>query len=321
MSAPGPRRITLVTNELRGLVPVGGMGTATTFLALALARMGHSVEILLAWQSAAEVQPYWASVYERAGVRVRAVPESGERVDSWHFGVMRNVELALRADPPDVVIAHDLDAPAYSALRLRQAGLGLEDTLFVVFCHGTKRWILDMSRKTDTKDVVELLRVSGLERASVELADVVVSPSAYLLDWMRGQGWRLPNRTLVIPYFTRSGATGEPVPMPAVVGEERLERLAFFCRYEEKKGLSSFIAALNALEPELLEGRELEFVGKATATLPRERVQREISSATKRAVRRLSFVTELDQPEALARLNRPATLAVIPSLGDNSPNT
>src|SRR6266566_1938281 len=130
-------RVTLVTNELRGFYPAGGMGTAMTFLALAVARMGHSVQVLLSWEAERPIDPYWERMYADAAIRVLRVPESNERIEPGHFGVLRNVELALRADPPDVVIAHDLSAPAYSALRLRDLGLAFTDVLFVVFCHGT----------------------------------------------------------------------------------------------------------------------------------------------------------------------------------------
>ena len=40
------RRVTLVAGELLGYVRTGGLGTATTFLSLALARMGHAVDVL-----------------------------------------------------------------------------------------------------------------------------------------------------------------------------------------------------------------------------------------------------------------------------------
>ena len=50
--------------------------------------------------------------------------------------------------------------------------------------------------------------MTALERASVELADAVVSPSAYLVDWMQRQGWKLPAQTFVIPHVSRAGATG-----------------------------------------------------------------------------------------------------------------
>src|SRR5438046_1098483 len=176
------------------------MGTATTFLALARARLGHSVEILIGLHHVAEsVDPVWGRVYADAGVRLRSARESDERVEPWHFEVARKVELELRADPPDVVVVHDLGGPAYSALRLRQAGVAFENTLFVVFCHGSRRYVLELSRKLGVRDLRQLLDVGVHEQASVELADVVVSPSSYLLDWMRSDGWRLPNRTFVIP--------------------------------------------------------------------------------------------------------------------------
>lgn len=321
MPGDASRKVTMLTYELRGLTPVGGMGTATTHLALALARDGHEVEIVLGWQRAAAIDPYWQDVYTQAGIRVRSAPDTGEHVDSWHFGVMRNVEQALRADPPDVIIAHDFYAPAYSALRLRQAALAFENCLFVVFCHGTRRYVADTSRQLYVKDLRTLLAVGMLERASVELADVVVSPSSYLVDWMRGEGWRLPEQTHVIPYLTRSGATGESPPQAPHATNGRVERLAFFGRLDEKKGLEPFAAGLNALEPELLEGLELEFLGKSTATWPVPRVEGLLSDRTKHALRSISFHTNLDQHEALARLKRPGTLAVMPSLLDNSPNT
>jgi glycosyltransferase involved in cell wall biosynthesis len=313
--------VTVVANELRGFVPVGGMGTATTFLALALARMGHSVEILLGRHGADSINSYWGTTYTRAGIRIRSAPPSEERVEPPNFAVAGNVAAALRADAPEVVIAHDFGAPAYAALRLRQAGIALENTLFVTFCHGARLWIMDLSRKIGVTDLRQLLAFSILERAAVELADVVVSPSAHLVRWMREQGWRLPERTIVIPYFTRSAATGEPARTRGR-GDDGgpVQRLAFFGRLDEKKGLRPFAAALNTLEPQLLDGLEVEFIGKPTATWTRERVEGLLTEPTKRVLASVSFETQLDQHEALTRLSRAGTLAVMPSLGENSPN-
>src|SRR6266511_3590359 len=136
---------------------------------------------------------------------------------------------------------------------------------------------------------------------------------------MREQGWKLPARTLVIPYLTAPAATGDPASIRAWNESERLGRVAFFGRVDEKKGVRPFAAALNALEGELLEALQLEFVGKTTSTWPKERVCALLSSATTRGLS-VSFETELDQHEALALLSRPGTLAVMPSLQENSPN-
>jgi O-antigen biosynthesis protein len=318
---PGARRVTVIAHELRGFHPSGGMGTATAFLALALARLGHSVEILLGKHVPDSVDPEWASVYHGGRVRIRPVPESEQPVEPWHFAHTHRVMLGLETDPPDVVIAHDFGAPAYSALRLRQAGVAFADTLFVVFCHGTRRYVADLSPGVAIGDLQTVLGVGLLEQAAVELADVVVSPSAYLLDWMRARGWRLPERALVIPYFTRSTATGGPVPELRQTDSEPLQRLAFFGRVDEKKGLTLLAEALNAIEPSQLEGLELEFVGKTTGTWTPQRVEALLSDSTKRALRSIAFETQLDQRQALDRVRRPGTLVVMPSLQENSPNT
>src|SRR5207253_5816659 len=140
-------------------------------------------------------------------------------------------------------------APAYSALRLRQAGIAFDHTLFVVFCHGTRRWLLDVGPNIAPGDLHTVLGISLLERASLELADVVVSPSAYLVDWMRGRGWQLPPQTFVIPHVSRAGATGQPPPLPVSAESNRVDPVAFFGRPAERTGVRPSLPALNALEP------------------------------------------------------------------------
>ena len=313
-----PRRITLVADELLGYAG-NGLGTATTFLAVALARMGHEVEVLYFGKTpTGPVDSEWRRLYERVDVRVRPVLRRETSVEPPHFTGSREVELALRSEPPDVVIAQDFGAPAYCAVQLRRLGLAFESTLFVVYCHGTRQWVADMARKT--RVLPGALAVTRLEQAAIELADVAVSPSAYMLDWMRQQGWRLPETAMVIPLLTRSGATGEPPPEPARTdGARALERLVFFGRLEVRKGVRPFVGALNALEPQLLADVELEFLGRATKDFTPDRVRALLSETTTSAVRGISFETSLDQHEALARLSRPGTLAVMPSLEDNSP--
>jgi glycosyltransferase involved in cell wall biosynthesis len=313
---PPKRNVAFVADELLGYAG-NGIGTTTTFVCLALARLGYDVDVLFAGAAPSRpVKPEWQRLYDEAGVRVRIVSRGNERVEPSYFARSREVEAALRADPPDVVVVQDLGAPAYTAIRLRSLGLAFERTSFVVFCHGTRQWITDINRKVRVLPGAQAVAV--LERASVELADAVVSPSRYLVDWMRAEGWKLPARTLVIPHVSRAGATGkQPPPGPQA---KPVERLAFFGRLEERKGVRPFLAALNALEPELLARIEVEFIGRPTPPWPVERVMELLSAGTRQALRSLSFETTLDQDEALARLRRPGTLAVIPSFEENSPN-
>jgi glycosyltransferase involved in cell wall biosynthesis len=312
------RRITLVTTELRGTRPAGGIATGSTFLALGLARMGHDVEMLhVSAPATTLIDPQWNRVYERAGIGIRFVRRSEETIDPRYFEGLQETARALQTDPPDIVIVQDTAAPAYVALRLRQLGLAFENTLFVVVCYSTRLWLKDFSRMV--RVFPYLLGLNALEKASLELADVVVSPSKYVVEWMQEQGWRLPPDTFVIPYLSRSAATGED-PWQARAADGQVERIAFFGRLAEGKGLRPFAAGLNALDPELLREVELEFVGAATSAWPPERVTSLLSGTARAALRRVTFHTDLDQPAALERLARPGTLVVMPSFGETFGN-
>ena len=210
-------------------------------------------------------------------------------MEPWHFAHAHAVSLGLQESPPDVVVAHDFGAPAYTALRLRQAGIAFGNTLFVVYCHGPRRWIADINSNVAIGDLPTVLGVSVLEQAAVELADVVVSPSAYLLAWMDERGWRRPEQTLVIPYFTRAEATGEPTAASSGQDRAQIRRLSFFGRVDERKGVKLLIDGLNELDAALLDGLELEFVGKTTTSWPPERVLSLLGDATKRALAGVSF--------------------------------
>src|SRR5919204_5565611 len=173
-----PRRVTLVADEILGYVRTGGIGTATTFLALGLARLGHDVDVLYYGpERKIEVAPEWAGLYEDAGVRITIVPVSDAPVEPSYFARMRDVEVALRADPPDVVVAQDLGAPAYIALRLKRLGLAFERTSFVAFCHGTRRWVTDVSRKVRVLPGAHSVAV--LEQAWVGPAEEEGGPGAH----------------------------------------------------------------------------------------------------------------------------------------------
>ena len=311
------RRITLVCDELRG-IQGGGIGTVFAFLAIALARIGHKVEVLY-FGVPGHIEPAWASVYEDWGVKVRQLPPDDRRVHPQHFSRLLQIDEALRETPPDVVVAQDLAGAAYVALRRRQLGLGHEDMLFIVRCSGTRRWITDAARKVAVHPGA--LAITVLEQAALELADVVVAESRYMVEWMEQQGWRLPAETHVIPSLMEAGATGK-APVRAPVGRDgRVRRLVFFGRLEERKGVRPFAAALNALEPELLRRVELEFLGPTTPSWTPDRMRELLSSRTTKALRDVRFTTGLDRPHALAHLAQPGTLAVMPSLEDNSPST
>jgi glycosyltransferase involved in cell wall biosynthesis len=306
-----PRRITIVASELLGRSGTGGAGTADSLLAVALGRHGHGVRLLVA--SGRETGPLsaeWSERYADANVEIEVL-ERMPGVSPSFLAPTLEVFHALRPDPPDVVIADDWRGLAFAALRARQTGLALTDTAFVIHCHGPGRVLTEFAQKVP--DVQDRFGEDVTERASIELADAVVSPTAWLLEWMQRHGWPVPSAR-VIPYVREAAALDEtPDPVPT---DERIRRLAFFGQLREGKGIRIFLHALALLDPAMLDGIEVLFLGSARGRWAPDRVVEALP-----ALADVRFETTLDREAALAELRTPGTLAVMPSLLDNAPNT
>jgi glycosyltransferase involved in cell wall biosynthesis len=312
-----PRQITIVASELLGRAGTGGAGTADSLLAVALGRHGHSVRLLIAsGREIGPLNPEWMRRYESAGVEIRVL-EREPAVRPPYLAPPFEVLQALRENPPEVVIADDWRGLAYLALRARQTALALAETAFVIHCHGPGRVLTEFAQKVP--DTPERFGEQIAERSSIELADVVVSPSEWLLDWMRVHGWPVSENEQVIQYLRESAAFDEtPEPAPPATG---IRRLAFFGQLREGKGIRLFVDALGALEHDLLEGVEVVFLGSARGRWAADRVLNAISPEARERLGQIRFEPSLDREAALAELRRPGTLAVMPSLLDNSPNT
>ena len=308
------RRITVVASELLGRAGTGGAGTADSLLAVALGRHGHDVELLVAsGREIGTLSPAWARHYADAGVAVRVLEPAGA-IRPPYLAAPFEVFSALRENEPDVVVADDWRGLAYPALRARQAGRALAKTAFVVYCHGPGRVLTAFAEKVP--DTVERFGEQIAEQDEIRLADGVVSPSQWLLDWMRAHHWPVPDTARVIQYLRESVALETTVATPAPDGPVR--RLAFFGQLREGKGIRIFLAALRKLEHELPGGVEVVFLGSASKRWPAERIVDELPEGLRASAR---VETSLEREQALAELRRPGTLAVMPSLLDNSPNT
>ena len=302
------RRVTVVASELLGRAGTGGAGTADSLLAVALGRHGHDVELLIAsGRDIGELDAEWSRTYREANVRIRVL-ERLPGVRPVYHAPGYEVLQALRERAPDVVIADDWRGLAHASLRARQVGRALTGTAFVVHCHGPGRVLAEFAAKVP--DTVARFAEEAMERGSVALADAVVSPSEWLLDWMREHGWPVPDDARVVQYI-RESVTGD-APIPTQPHEPApIRRLAFFGQLREGKGVRIFLAALELLR-DRLDGVEVVFLGAATPRWSAERILAAWPTA--------HVESGLTREAALAELRRPRTLAVMPSLLDNSPN-
>ena len=124
-----------------------------------------------------------------------------------------------------------------------------------------------LAKRSGRVRVLDRFGESVAERAALELADAVVSPSAWLLDWFRAHRWLLPESAQVIQYLRQSAALHQPVD--PVHHEGQVRRLAFFGQLREGKGIRIFLDALDQLDPV-----DVVFLGAASKRWPREELMR-----------------------------------------------
>jgi glycosyltransferase involved in cell wall biosynthesis len=305
------KRVTVVASEVLGMPGIGGPGTADSLLALALARAGHRVDVLVApGREVTPISPEWEQRYADANVTLRRLEPVSVRPD--FLAPAAAVLAGLRADPPDVVVADDWRGLAWAVLRSRQVGRGFADTAFVVYAHGPSRLLAEAARKVP--DTIARFGEEVAQRACIELADAVVSPSAWLLDWLREHRWPAPKSAQVIQNLWQSVALDEPAA--AAPPSSSVQRLAFFGQLREGKGIGIFVESLRALDPTLLDGKELLFLGRESKRWTVERIREALGPDL---AGRARFETGLDRSGALAELRKPGTLVVLPTLLENSP--
>jgi glycosyltransferase involved in cell wall biosynthesis len=305
------RRITVVASEALGMPGIGGPGTADSLLALALARSGHRVDMLVApGREITPIAPEWERRYAEADVTVRRLEPT--RVKPDFLAPSASVLAALRRDPPEIVLADDWRGLAYAALRARQVGRGFDETAFVIYAHGPARVLAEAARKVP--DTIARFGEEVAQRTCIQLADVVVSPSTWLLDWMHEHRWPAPHDARVIQNLWQSVALGEPAA--SAPWSSSVERLVFFGQLREGKGIGIFVESVRALDPALVEGKDLLFLGRESNRWTTERIREELGPAL--AVR-ARFETGLDRSAALEQLRQPGTLVVLPTLLENSP--
>ena len=307
-----PLDICIATCDFVGPIRNGGIGTAYYNMAIALARAGHRVTVLYALGTFCEngTIAEWQEVYARRNIRfvpLPAQPMQGHSAIKMSYGVY----CWLKDRRFDVVHCHEWRGLAFYTALAKGQGLCLQDSVLCVGAHSPVLWHLEgMNEVADA----ETLEVDFMERESVARADVLWSPSAHMLAWMRREGWRLPRRVVRKPNILI-----DTTPVRGVAADPDPE-LVFFGRLEGRKGLDLFCDALDRLAAAGGVPRAVTFLGKRASVhgMPSEDYLRQRAA-------RWSFpwriAGDLDRDGAMAYLGEPGRVAVLPSRMDNLPYT
>lgn len=321
-AASGPR-VLIVTPDILGPIRNGGIGTAFHALALALAEAGRAVTILYTLgqhNEGGEGVARWEAYYAERGIHFIPVDlAQGEpRIDApHHCWRAYRVYLWMKARQQEFDIAYfpEWKGESYYALQAKRLGLAFAHTTIAVVTHSSTTWAESgnyaLPRQFD--DLV----LEYLERRSTEMADVVISPSQYMFDWMAQRGWRISAPKHVIQNLmpAEAIAAGEAEPGAFAVTE-----WVFFGRLERRKGLHIFLDALRRVPMELRERVRVTFLGKAIQTPDFDSLAL-IHEKMADWPQTPQILADRDRDQALDYLRGPGRVAVIASLVENSPYT
>lgn len=324
-------RVAIASYEFVGVVPNGGIGTACTELALALAREGHEVDLFFTgWGENSHGDGFerWRSHYAEQGVTLERLDHDAvSHCDTVLYNAAHSLALYRQLRERDEKRPYDtihfvesLGHGLYSLLAKRQ-GLAFGRATTVVCAHSPRRWLAEAHGQPFGHPIE--IGDEFLERRCLELADVVVAPSAHMLDWLTRRGTKLPARSYVQQYVSSFDLVDNDfLSEPSANGHgpgttvEAVEELVFFGRLEPRKGLITFCDALDLLVDGAFNRlRRVTFLGKES--IPVSYVQGRAQSWPWEC----AVVTDLDREAALEYLRGPGRLAVMASTMDNSPNT
>jgi O-antigen biosynthesis protein len=309
-------KICLVSNEILGAEKNGGIGSATSQLSVLLGKSGHSVTLFYVGFTSFDPFDPWAMYYRAANVRVTHFPVTQARIYPSFMKQPCEIFEQLRGQDFDVILFQEWMGLGNSCVIAKKCGLAFQRTVLATIAHSSTPWILEANCSFPKSP--EMLALSYLEQRAIEESDALVSPSSYLLDWMRLASWNLPETVNVIPYYMHAlDLLGVSTNLGNRATVTPTRHLVFFGRLEERKGINLF---LQSLASEALAQRrfKLTFLGKP-ATKSIKEIREFVAIARPDLLEELEFKPDCSSDEAQTYLASHDCVAVVPSLVDNSP--
>jgi GT2 family glycosyltransferase/glycosyltransferase involved in cell wall biosynthesis len=323
-----PLDICLCTTDFVGPIRNGGIGTAYHAMAMALRDAGHKVTVLYGlgdWCERGSIDE-WILHYKREGIDLVPVPPSRQplAVSTLYLRFSYEVYLWLADQEQsgrrfDVIHMHEWRGLGFYSVLAKRQGLNFGQTVLCVGTHSPEMW--HQSGMKQHPGALEDLLADFLERTSVRYADVVISPSRYMLDWMREQGWKLPADALVRQNLLTHYRSAEQL---SALQQGAVREIVFFGRLETRKGLPLFCDALDQLCADAAFVKSnvfsVTFLGKK-ASIEGVGSGEYLNRRGKSWPFKWKIVDHLDHAGALDYLRQGERMTVMPSLLENSPYT
>lgn len=301
------KKIAIVTPHYSGPTHNSGVGSSCAALAEHLAQEGHSVDVLFASGESDEDESfhYWQLENLRKNIRLESIHEAGTLVvSSLPVRKAYAVYLILKERQYDIIHFQDTGGLGYFCFMAKEQGLSFLRTTLCVTLHGPREWVLEA---TGMKPLSEkLLFEMDAEKKSIELADVLISPSQHILNWIIRRKWKIPSETYVEPNLVTVRKFGRKK-------SPDFNHLIFFGRLETRKGIELFCDSLKLLPRAIQERLRISFLGMP-GQVGASTAEDYLSQNLKLDHR---IFPNFNQTEAFEYIQRSGGLVVIPSLEES----
>lgn len=321
-------RVCIITEELPHVGRTGGIGAAMHELALSLSANGHHVDLLYHNVSGAsdEVLDRAKDIYSESRIRL-IVLNCAPHIDcdptprAVSYSIYRT--LSESAYEYDFVHFPDYKGLAFFPLLAKHQGLAFPSTQFVVQVHGPTRWTIEANGTFFSHE--EQVSIDYMERRTIELADKVVAPSAYIADWVNDRLLKNPRDISVIKNLCGDLPVNAMAPDTHQASERspnKIREIVIFGRHEDRKGIDIACQALSRLSKRL--GKEeilVSFIGNMGQVAGQNSLIY-LHEVSKNWMFNFDFHFGLNRDDVAAYLHgRDDALVIIPSPYENSPYT
>ncbi|WP_257281356.1 glycosyltransferase [Endozoicomonas sp. ISHI1] len=319
-------KVCLVTEELAGFQGSGGIGAAFYELALLLAKdPKNKVDILYCsvGEISAQLQNKMVALLKEKQInlsflRAQAFVHPVDSIEGRAYAVYQT----LKGESYDTIHFHDYKALGFYCFSSKKQGLAFGSSNLVLQMHGPTVWTTAINQSMYHEE--GHLKLDHMERQCARDADYVVSPSQYLLDFLKEKAdYSFPKKTCVIQNL--GSVLVDELSMFSEISVERecnkVNEIVLFARHEDRKGFVKFCDAIDKLKDKILKnGVKVTFLGKF-GQINGKHSGIYLANRAKSWNFQLSIYTDMHRNEAVKYLSaNKNSLIVIPS-EENSPYT
>ncbi len=292
----------LATSEFEGFYRNGGIGTYYQALSQHLAADGWSIILLLCQNDTEfggkSQVPNLQHIFSTGEVdkvlnlqpihRAILAQSKKQAIAQWFdyesFCCLFFTQAILASFPEAVVY---VEFPAiwgfgYRTIQAKKSGVVPNRCPIGVTDHGGFEWLRETNHRYAVDHPHWFWQAYHYEQYSYENADVTYFPSHFLKSKVESYGWKT-SHAVHLPYFIpivnlagKNSPRLDPPQAPLNKGGDRVSTLndvrdilnyqkiplGFFGRLEERKGLCTFVEAIQFLDPNISEKLEIIFLGK-----------------------------------------------------------